>query len=229
MNDKADNLRDDISKLEDEIKATETEMAESLKMRNKANDEFKQALKDDMDGVALLGDALAALGKFYKKNKIPMGLVQAPEYTVDKDKMPEAEMGDYKGRQSDSAPIIGMFAQIKEDLEMEIKTGKQEEADAQADYEQQRAAMTATLEAQTDSKVATEKDLAELEAKIADKTAFKEQKETDLKEQETLKDSINTDCAWVATHFDTRREKRKTEIDGLVEAKNFLAGGGDGI
>merc|ERR1712066_1031003 len=111
-----------------------------------------------------------------KKNKIPMGLVQAPEYTVDKDKMPEPEMGDYKGRQSDSAPIIGMIAQIKEDLEMEIKTGRQEEADAQADYEKQRAAMTDTLNAQTDSKVATEKDLADLEAKIADKTAFKEGK-----------------------------------------------------
>merc|ERR1712139_414121 len=113
------------------------------------------------------------------------------------------------------------------DLEMEIKTGRQEEADAQADYEKERAAMTATLEAQTDSKVATEKDLAELESKIADKTAFKEQKETALKEQGSLKDSINTDCAWVATHFDSRRDKRKTEIDGLVEAKNFLAGGGD--
>merc|ERR1719326_1415882 len=158
-----------------------------------------------------------------------MGLVQAPEYTVDKDKMPEPAMGDYGGRQSDSAPIIGMIAQIKEDLEMEIKTGRQEEADAQADYEKEKAAMTATLETQTDTKVATEKDLAELESKIADKTAFKEQKETDLKNQDKLKDSINTDCAWVATHFDSRRDKRKTEIDGLVEAKNFLAGGGDGI
>merc|ERR550537_1791715 len=79
--------------------------------------------------------------------------------------------------------------------------------------------MTGTLETQTDSKVATEKDLAELESNIADKTAFKEQKETALEEQGKLKDSINTDCAWVATHFDTRREKRKTEIDGLVEAK----------
>merc|ERR1719333_1436424 len=204
-------------------------MEEALKMRNKAHEDFKQALADDMNGVKLLESAIAALGKFYKKNKIPMGLVQAPEYTVDEDKMPEKDMGDYKDRQSDSAPIIGMISQIKEDLEMEIKTGRQEEADAQADYEKERAAMTETLEAQTDSKVATEKDLAELESKIADKTAFKEQKETDLKEQETLKDSINTDCAWVATHFDSRREKRKTEIDGLVEAKNFLAGGGDGI
>jgi len=229
MNDKADNLRDDISKLEDEIKSTNTEMEEALKMRNKANDEFKQALKDDMNGVALLGAALEALGKFYKKNKIPMGFVQAPEYSVDKDKMPEAPKGDYGGRKGDSAPIIGMIAQIKEDLEMEIKTGRKEEADAQADYDEVKASMTATLETQTDSKVATEKDLAELESKIADKTEFKEQKETDLNEQGTLKDSINADCAWVATHFDTRRDQRKTEIDGLVEAKNFLAGGGDGI
>merc|ERR1719326_2686257 len=182
-----------------------------------------------MTAVDLLASALAALGEFYKRNKIPMGLLQAPEYSVDKDKMPEPAMGDYKGRQADSAPIIGMIAQIKEDLEMEIKTGRQEDADAQADYEKERTAMTKTLNAQTDSKVATEKDLADLEAKIADKAAFKDGKEQDLAEQEKMKKSINTDCAWVATHFDTRREKRKTEIDGLVEAKNFLAGGGDSV
>jgi len=227
MEDKAKNLQDDIDKLNQEISETNEEMEEALKMRNKAHDEFKQALADDMNGVKLLEAALVSLGEFYKKNKIPMGLVQAPEYTVDKDKMPEKDMGDYKGRQSDSAPIIGMIAQIKEDLEMEIKTGRQEEADAQADYEKQRAAMTETLNKQEDTKVATEKDLSDLEAKIADKTAFADQKGTDLSEQEKMKKSIGTDCAWVDSHFDTRREKRKTEIDGLVDAKNFLAGGGE--
>ena len=36
--------------------------------------------------------------------------------------------------------------------------------------------------------------------------------------------SLSTDCAWVKTTFKTRREKRKLEMDGLVEAKDFLAG-----
>ena len=33
-----------------------------------------------------------------------------------------------------------------------------------------------------------------------------------------------TDCKWVKTHFESRRDKRKTEMQGLVDAKSFLAG-----
>jgi len=39
-----------------------------------------------------------------------------------------------------------------------------------------------------------------------------------------LENSVAKDCAWVKSHFESRRDKRKAEIDGLVEAKNFLAG-----
>lgn len=49
-------------------------------------------------------------------------------------------------------------------------------------------------------------------------------KAADLAEEEKLKESIEKDCAWVDATFDSRREKRKSEMDGLVEAKNFLAG-----
>jgi len=47
-----------------------------------------------------------------------------------------------------------------------------------------------------------------------------------LAEEQALEGTLNNDCAWVETHFDSRRDKRKAEIDGLVEAKNFLGGAG---
>jgi len=45
--------------------------------------------------------------------------------------------------------------------------------------------------------------------------------------QEDLEKTIGTDCSWVDTHFEARRSARKSEIDGLVEAKNYLAGSED--
>merc|ERR1719401_421989 len=89
---------------------------------------------------------------------------------------------------------------IREDLEKEMETSRADEAKAQKLYEKNLGAMKAMLDAQTASMVA-------------------------LKGEDTdLEQSIFTDCSWVATHFDTRHEKRKNEIDGLVEAKGYLAG-----
>merc|ERR1711971_520479 len=76
MKDKSSKLNSEISQLETDIEETKTQMKEALEMRNSAHKDFKQALEDDMNGVDLLAAALQALGKFYKKNKIPMGFVQ---------------------------------------------------------------------------------------------------------------------------------------------------------
>merc|ERR1719240_836775 len=217
-----------LEKLEEDIKTTKDEMAERLEMRNEEAAEFKQALKDDVDAVALLGEAIVALSEFYKSNKLPLELVQEPEYTVDQDKAPETTWsgGEYGGRKKESTGIIAILSMLKEDLEKEMKTGREEDAAAQKKYEEDRAAMQSTLDAQKASKIDTEKALAELQEKVADKEEFKAQKEGDLASAEDMQKTLEHDCAWVETHFETRREKRKTEIDGLVEAKNILAGAG---
>merc|ERR550537_515030 len=115
-------------------------MAEMLAARNKENADFKANLKDDVDAVALLESAIAAITKFYTDNKIPLELVQRePEYTVDEDKAPEAfGDGGYGGRKSETTGIIGILGMLKEDLEKEIKVAREEEAAAQAKYEAQR-------------------------------------------------------------------------------------------
>ena len=33
-----------------------------------------------------------------------------------------------------------------------------------------------------------------------------------------------SDCSWVETHFETRREKRQAEMAGLTDAKSYLSG-----
>jgi len=229
MKDEAAATQEKITSLEEAIAESKANMAELLQMRNKDSADFKRTLKDDADSVELLGQAIASIAKFYRKNKIPLALSQKkedPEYTVDPDKAPETSWsgGDYGGRKSESEGLVAILTMLKEDLEKEMKTGRAEDAESQAAYEKDRSALKGTLDAQKKTKSATEGDLADLQAKITDTENAKAGSESDLDAEGKMKDALATDCAWVASHFDSRREKRKTEMDGLVEAKNYLAG-----
>jgi predicted nucleic acid-binding Zn-ribbon protein len=228
MGTKQTELERQVEALIASIEATEQEMEELLKMRNKAVAEFRQAIKDDTNAVDLLTKALAALTAYYKKNTFLQRREEPEvEYSVDKDKMPDPGFSGAGSRKGDSAPIIGMIEAIKKDLENEMKVAKEEDATAQKSYERERNAMRDSVEADTATKVATEGQLTELQAAMEEKEAFKGRRETDLDAQGDLKKTINTDCQWVETHFESRRAARKSEIDGLVEAKNYLAGSED--
>merc|ERR1719473_12739 len=201
LEDKKDVLEKDIAVKEEEIAATNQTMAEMLEARNKEVEEFRKALKDDTDAVALIQQAIEALTAFYTNNKLPLALSQEdPKYTVDEDKAPDTFGGDYGGRKSESTGIIAILSMLKEDLEKEIKTAREEEAQSQAEYEEQRATLTETLNKLLETRTALEDEKAgELEA-------------------------MKPNCDWVLSTFDSRREKRKAEIAGLMEAKAMLAG-----
>merc|ERR1719487_2642366 len=173
LNAKKKELQADILKTEGDITDTENAMAEALSMRNQENEEFKAALKDDMDAVALLASAIDALTAFYKNNKLPIGLVQKhgkddPEYAVDPDKAPETFSEPYGGRSSEGGGITSILGYIKEDLENEIGVSKKAEAASQKEFEEQRAAATQVLNDLKAKKTSLEKMEAETDEKIAD-------------------------------------------------------------
>jgi len=220
-------LENDIAALDNHIEHTTNEMKEALDLRNDAVSEFKQAVKDDTDAVALLDRTIIALSEFYRKNRIPMSLSQrAPEYSVDKDKAPELSWADekYGGRSDETHGIVAILQMLKEDVQKEIETSRADNAAAEAQYEKERADLQDTLNAQRSMKAATERRLGEVQEALQDKTKSKGKLESDLAGEAQLESSLYDDCAWVATHFDSRREKRQAEIDGLIEAKGYLAG-----
>jgi len=167
------------------------------------------------------------LSKFYKNNKIALALVHkagSPEYKVDPDKAPETWSEPYGGRKSESTGILAILAMLTEDLEKEIADSRKDDAEAQAKYEEQEGALQKTLDAQTDTKVNLEEELAGLEERIDMTEQYKKGKQDDESAEGDAEKALNTDCKWVKTHFESRREKRKNEIQGLVDAKGFLAG-----
>lgn len=220
MGNNKDELAKNLKAGEDEITATKKAMAELLEMRNKESGDFKQALQDDSDAVALLGQAVAALTKFYADNKIALvqkGPNDAPAPEIFDD-------GKYGGSKSQTGGIVAILEMLKEDLEKEMSSGKASDRTNQAEYERDRSALQDTLDAQETQKDAIESALAAMGIKIEGVEEDKSNTESDLTAEGGVKKSLNTDCEWVKSTFATRREKRKLEIDGLVEAKDFLAG-----
>merc|ERR1712008_333809 len=144
MEEKMKTLEGEIDTLNIEIGETKDALDKQLDLRNNEVALFRQALKEDADGVQILTEVVAALKKFYKKNKIPLELRQKknePEYTNDPDKAPETiwDGGDYGGRKGETTGIVAILGMLREDLENEMKIGRQEDDENQAEYEKGRA------------------------------------------------------------------------------------------
>jgi len=218
-------LEKQIAVKQDEIDATNSTMAEMLQTRNSEVKEFRQALKDDADAVNLLGQAVQALSAFYTNNKLPLELAQkAPEFTVDEDKAPETFSKKHEGSKSESGGIIAILSMLKEDLEKEMKTSREEEAATQMEYEKMRGTLTETMNAALKTRTSLEKEKADLSEKIADANGENENKEQMKDDKDGEMEAMKPSCDWVLSTFDKRREHRKTEIQGLMDAKAMLAG-----
>merc|ERR1719198_713987 len=169
---------------------------------------------------------------FYK-NKLPLGLLakgkkEDPEYAVDPDKAPETFSEPYGGRSSEGGGIVSILGYIKEDLENEIGTSKKAEAASQKEFEEQRAAATQVLNDLKAKKTTLEGMEAETDEKIADSTEDKESTLTMKENKQKYRESLKPKCDWMKGAFDTRRSKRREEMDGLLQAKAALAGAAAG-
>jgi hypothetical protein len=221
-------LEEETSVLEADMNATKADMAELLDFRNKEVAEFRQALKDDSDAIVLLKKAIVALSEYYTRNKLPIPeLIQQPDgavYSHDPDKAPETTFSSAESHKSETGGILAILEMLVEDCEKEMKEGRADDADAQEKYLKQNGALEKTLAAQAESKAAAETKLADLEEKMRSSEKHKDEKNADKDAELDAEKSLYSDCSWVKTHFESRREKRKVEIQGLVDAKAFLAG-----
>jgi len=216
-----------IESLEEEIDETKEALKEQKESRVDELDAFKEAHKDDIAAVELLDKAIVTLSKFYANNKIPLSLKQtkSESHVQSKDDPPEVfESGEYGGRKGESTGIIAILSMIKEDTEKELADAAKADGAAAIFYQKDRAALEETLAAQEKSLNEADKTLAEIEAKIADTKEFEDAKNSDLDAEKETKEALEDDCGWIETDFDKRREARKAEMEGLVEAKNYLTG-----
>eukprot|EP00927_Polykrikos_kofoidii_P082054 TRINITY_DN8050_c0_g1_i3.p1 TRINITY_DN8050_c0_g1~~TRINITY_DN8050_c0_g1_i3.p1 ORF type:complete len:704 (+),score=138.80 TRINITY_DN8050_c0_g1_i3:70-2181(+) len=214
-----------LAELNTKMNATRSSLDELVALRIEDNAQFIQSLKDDSDAVKLLDQAILVLSRVYSNGQSGAVLLHVGDDPNSTATSPPATWkGDYGGRSSEGTGIVSILSMIKEDFEKEIKTSRVEEASAQKDFEEQRKTLSRSEKAQKAAILSLEGQIADLEKTMLDKEDSKKQLQADKDNGETLKAALETDCAWVETHFDSRRQKRQSEIEGLTDAKNYLAG-----
>merc|ERR1719399_669731 len=117
---------------------------------------------------------------------------------------------------------------IKEDLQDEITNGIKSEVAAQEAYEKQVDAANALLDSLKAKETNLEEDKAKQEQAVLDEKEDMDNNKADLKTNEDKKESITEDCDWMIENFEERSKKRDIEKEGLVKAKEFLAGANPG-
>eukprot|EP00440_Ansanella_granifera_P071819 gb/GFBE01077938.1/.p1 GENE.gb/GFBE01077938.1/~~gb/GFBE01077938.1/.p1 ORF type:complete len:667 (+),score=270.51 gb/GFBE01077938.1/:1-2001(+) len=207
MESQAEEMQVALSALSVDINVTEKDIADRTAARDEERADHLEALKHDEDALELIDGAMEQLKKFFKEN---VGLVQ-----VD---------AGYHGAKASTTGVVGTMEMVKEDLVAEIENGKADDNENQQLYEKDFKAMKDLLDAQKAKEMSSNKALAELEEGIQSKKEFQDSKTEEQSAAKTNKANLETDCAWVKTNFQSRRDKRQAEIDSLVEAKGMLAG-----
>jgi len=207
-----------IEEIEDVIQ----EMGEMEDTRTEEHDEFKLAKSDDEAAIKLLKKARDALAEYYEKNA--KAFIQKPEFEKSEDQAPEFDLASKSKRKTQSGGIVSLMELLIEDLETEIKNGNKAEERAQGEFEgNMKDAKTLKKELKK-KKTDLKEQIANHNEDKDSEEELKDDNESDKQDEDDFKKEIEPDCDWILEKFDMRDQKRESEMNGLVQAKEYLAG-----
>jgi L-lactate utilization protein LutC len=219
----------ELAALETGILALDKSVAEATEQRKEENAAQKELMASDGAAKELLGFAKNRLNRFYnpKLYKAPPALLaQVSAHVQDKvaPPPPPESPGPYKKKSEEQAGVIQMIDMLITDLEKEMAASTAEEKDAQADYEllmKDSAEKRLSDSASITDKTATK---AEMEGELEAHTDAKASSSKDLSATMEFIASLHAECDWLLQYFEVRKEARASEIDALGKAKAVLSG-----
>lgn len=236
---KIENNNAKIQKMEEVVSAKENEKEETVKELERLAEDIKQmestrqseneaygvAKDDDAKAIELLEQAKEKLEEYYKKHgKAFVQISEEPSALDDPDVAPEAKFSGKSSRKNESKGIIALLTIIIEDLQEEIKSSKEAEEAAQLDFEK-RLEAAKSLQSDLETKQTNLEEQISVKNDEIEKEKGVLQENTESKEnEETTEADIKPECDWFIKNLAERRSKRKTEMEGLVTAKQYLAG-----
>lgn len=221
-------LQEMVRELTKEMNETKKEMADRSTVRKDEYDSYVASHKEDEAALALLKKAKAAVSEFYVKNnkEVPGEAKSLLAEQAHKRASPPPkagfDTGDYGGKKDATNTLMTLFDMVTDDLANEINKSEIDDAEDQKEFEEGIRSLTDVYDANEDKKIAAERRISETEDRIASEKGDKGEASSDKDAETAKKATLASDCDWVKTKFASRREKRKGELEGLVEAKGVL-------
>jgi len=228
---KRDKLKEEIDVLEIEIEDLNFTRDEATKLRKDESLENAATVEDAKAGLEAVDMAIDILTKFYKTAaKAEVSLLQGPADDVPDSGFKAFEA--YKGAQGSSTGILGMLDVIKSDFERTIKVTEEEEAKAQAEFDE---FMTETGKSLAEKNTALQEKQGYLDDTL--EKLGSAQEKLDLQSsllEEAIKALIELQppCVDTGMSYEERVAMREEEIEGLKKAlcvlNNYQEYGPDG-
>jgi len=239
-----DDTEESIATLTEEVKALlkgikdlDAQVKEATTNREEENAFYKKTMQEDSAAKDILKMAKNRLAKFYapkmyqppaKEERSTAGRISEEMSLQQQQKAspgaPPETWTAYAKKSEGHGGVIAMVDLLIADLDKEMTMMTTEEKDAQKEYEEFVA--EAGEKRAADSKSAEQKsgEKAELEAALikSQQDAKDTTKEAYLKDVQ-IKD-LHSECDWLISTYEVRKEARAGEVDSLKKAKAVLSG-----
>merc|ERR1719247_726380 len=235
LTEKKEELEDAIVATDAEILATHEEISEMEAQRTAENGAFLQAKSDDEAAAGLLGVAIGHMSAFYKNEGIDQGEIQGsinlvqkkqPAFDVSEDQAPDATFTSGDKSAGESKGIVSIMTMLKEDLEDEVANGIKNEEEAQTQFAAAKEAAEKLIASLEEKKTNLSEAKADTDTKIGNAETLKEDTQGLLDGKNEELATMKPNCDWILKNFEIRRDRRKSEMAGLMEAKSLMSGSG---
>jgi hypothetical protein len=203
--------------VEKELVDVEKEIEDMGTKRTEDNQAFLQAKEDDEKAIGLLESAKEKLAQFYAEAAPALAQTGAHQE-------PEAKFTKEGQNKNEAKGIVALLETIAEDLQREISNAVANEEAAQLAHEKQLAAAEAMAEEMRKRITNLDETVALKEEEQAAAETVKGEHEAELTTQETTETDLKPNCDWIKENLAPRRTKRAQEMEGLRNAKQYLAG-----
>merc|ERR1719274_417917 len=153
-------------------------------------------------------------------------LKEQPEFDVSEDQAPDATFSDGGKSSGESKGIVSIMTMLKEDLEDEVANGIKNEEESQTTYAAQRGAAEKLIASLEEKKTNLEEARADTDTKIGNAETLKQDTQALLDGKNEELAAMKPNCDWILKNFEIRRDRRKSEMEGLMEAKSLMSGSG---
>merc|ERR1719321_140011 len=240
-------LNTEIKNLEHEIAKNTEALDKATKMRQKELAEFNEEEKDVLQSIGALKSAIIVLSKHHSFLQVPeeslLNMAAMMKWQFHKHAhmlkfvTPEQQDGitaflqapsdislAYKESYApQSGAIFGILKQMKESFETNLASSQKEEMQAQAAYEDLKAAKESEIKAGQELLETKEQELADTDSKKAEDEEDLEATRDSLTADQKFLMNLKETCQTTDQEYEERVKARQEEIKGCSEAPAILS------
>merc|ERR1719375_2168796 len=244
-------LNTEIKNLEAEIAKNQEALDKATAMRQKELAEFNEEEKDMLQSIGALKSAIVVLSKHHSFAQVPSETLLNMAVTIDHQFKKHKDMlttivtpsqrkavtafvqapSDYfdaeptfkQSYAPQSGQIFGILKQMKETFDTNLSTSQKEEMQAQAAYEDLKAAKESEIKAGTELKDTKTQELADTDEKNVNAKTDLEDTRNSLSADQKFLMNLKETCQMTDQEWEERQKSRAEEIKAVSEALAILS------